>query len=122
MDRKMLEKQVEKGEAKQEKFLCLKGGTGKVIIYRDNVSHPDHEVYDSGAILLEKGASIGTHEHYNDSEIWIVISGCVEVNGKVMEEGQCFICNKGETHSCINLADGDSILGFAKKKKAVYDE
>lgn len=118
----MLEKQVEKGEVKRKTHFCLEGGIGRVTIYTDEIiKHPDTEVESSGAILLEEGSSIGSHVHKNDSEIWIVIEGRVEVNGSVLEAGNISICNKGEKHSCVNLYDGDSILGFAKKNKAVYE-
>lgn len=122
MDRKMLEKQVKKGEVKRETHFCLKGGTGRVTIYTDEIiKHPDTEVESSGAILLEEGSSIGSHVHKNDSEIWIVIEGRVEVNGVILKPGQVSVCDQGESHYCKNLADGDSILGFAKKNKAVYE-
>lgn len=122
MNKKMLEKKVQERKAKRETHLNLKGGIGRVTIYTDEIiKHPDPEVKSSGAILLEEGASIGTHEHCNNSEIWVVIEGRVEVNENILEAGQTCICNQNETHYCKNLAKGDSILGFAKKNKAVYD-
>ena len=63
---------------------------------------------------LEKGSSIGLHQHNNTSEIIYVISGSavVHCNGdtRLITQGECHYCKDGSSHSITNPFDDDFIF------------
>lgn len=94
---------------------CLKGGIGKCMVYTDTVLSKK-EGYDSGNIVMRRGATIGEHAHPEDEETYTVIAGKVRSGSKVYYPGDTMTCRKGDSHSCVNLADGESVLRFVKRK------
>lgn len=111
-----LEKMALEGRISKRVELNLKGGLGVCAVYTDIVKHPDSRVTVAGKIVMGEGATIGMHPHDNDSETYTVLSGRVMSNGVVYGPGNTMVCQKGESHDCVNLADGESILRFVKRK------
>lgn len=112
-----LEKMVTEGKILKEEHENLKGGYGKVTIYKDLRPYPIENVYETGWIILSPESSIGNHQHVTDAETYTVLSGKVESNGKILipeEESKCKI---GGSHDCINLSQNESIVRFVKRKK-----
>lgn len=97
-------------------MVALKGGKGKCIIYTDKCTHPDPRVYEAGKILMRQGASIGEHTHEDDWEEYTVLAGMVTSDQKVYFPGDTMVCQKGGSHSVENIADGESVLRFVKRK------
>lgn len=73
-------------------------------------------------IALEKGASIGEHDHTNDFEVYYILSGkgLVNDNGEevVVEAGDVIYTADGAKHSIENI--GDDVLDFLAV--VLYDE
>ena len=111
-----LEKMALEGRIFRQVKPNLKGGLGVCVVYTDRVKHPDSRVTDAGKVLMGDGATIAMHPHDNDSETYTVLSGRVMSNGVVYGPGDTMVCKKGEMHDCINLADGESVLQFVKRK------
>lgn len=113
---KRLEQMASEGKLLKRCEDGLKGGVGKCVVYTDIIAHPDQRVSDSGKIVLERGATIGEHAHVDDWEEYTVLSGVVRSGGKDYFPGETMVCYKGESHSCANLFDGESVLRFVKRK------
>lgn len=111
-----LEKMALKGRILKKVEPNLKGGRGVCTVYTDLTKHPDQRVTVAGKIVMGYRATIGRHRHDDDSETYTVLSGMVESNGEWYGPGETMVCNKGETHDCINQAEGESILRFVKRK------
>ncbi len=107
---------VLKGKLRREEEKPLKGGIGKCTVFTDKFKHPDSRVCASGKIVMNRFSSIGQHEHTEDWEEYTVLAGKVSSGGKVYLPGQTMVCKKGESHSCLNVADGESVLRFVKRK------
>lgn len=107
---------VLKGKLQREDVNNLKGGLGMCIVYTDKVQHPDSRVYASGKTVLKRFSSIGQHAHEDDWEEWTVLAGKVMSGNKIYLPGQTMVCKKGESHSCLNVADGESVIRFVKRK------
>lgn len=114
--KEMLEKHLKEGKVERTEVIGLKGGEGRVDIYKDKAKHKDSRIWESGNLLLSRGAIIGMHTHDDDSETLTILDGKVEINGKEYMPGEVFYCNRGEYHDCKNLADSESIVGFVKRK------
>jgi quercetin dioxygenase-like cupin family protein len=58
---------------------------------------------------LEKGCSVGRHEHKGETEIYYVISGegILNDNGTIrpFKKGDCNVCGNGDFHSVSNEND-----------------
>lgn len=113
ISRELLDSLVTQNLVGKRAFKDLKGGSGLVYIYKD-IKPNDIRAYESGNIVLEKGSSIGAHKHIRDSEIYHILVGMVEINGRKYYPGESAICAPGELHDAINLHDGDSIIEFSK--------
>ena len=111
-----LEKMASEGRISKKVQPNLKGGLGVCAVYTDLVKHPDSRVTVAGKIVMGYGATIGMHPHENDSETYTVLSGLVMSNRVVYGPGDTMVCNKGEAHDCMNLAFGESVLRFVKRK------
>lgn len=114
----MLERKVSSGDFSRSEHQNLHGGKGKCIIYTSvalSKKDIDSKIYESGVICLEKGASIGEHFHYKDSETYHILTGEIEYNGKTYRAGDIVVCEKDTSHYCINLADGETKLRYDKK-------
>lgn len=74
-------------------------------------------IHDSGKIIhckIQKGGSIGIHQHQTSDDINYVLSGKDKAICDGIEEdlnaGCCHICKKGSEHSIINTGDNDISL------------
>ena len=112
-NRETLEMRASQGLVVKENIFSLRGGNGCSHIYKD-LKPNDPRSYETGCIVLEKGASIGMHRHDRDSETYTVLVGAVEICGKLYYAGSSVTCFEGESHNAINRNDGDSILDFSK--------
>lgn len=96
-------------------FNDLHGGTGLTVI-RKHVTEGVIARLDMFAnVVLEPGASIGYHQHLDESEIYHIISGEAEFTDsdksvKQVTAGDCCVIEKGESHGIKNT--GDSFLEF----------
>ena len=115
---KVLDYLVDKGVSERQEYSNLKGGKGKAIIYKDKRidNGDDPTVYETGVIVLEKGASIGVHQHINDSETYLVMSGKIKSMGTIYNEDEECFCDKGGEHDCENAGDGEAIINFVKRR------
>lgn len=111
-----LEKMALEGRISKKVQPNLKGGLGVCAVYTDMAKHPDSRVTVAGKIVMGDGATIGLHSHHDDSETYTVLAGEVESNGRAYGPGETMVCNKGESHNCINRAKGESVLRFVKRK------
>lgn len=107
---------VLKGKLRREEVEHLKGGLGKCTVFTDKVKHPDSRVYSSGKIVMNRFSSIGYHKHEDDWEEYTVLAGKVQCGSRLYFPGETMVCKKGESHSCLNAADGESVLRFVKRK------
>ncbi|MDS9471506.1 cupin domain-containing protein [Sporosarcina pasteurii] len=94
-----------------ETYHCLHGGNGKVLVERNITREDGIQGLDMLArVSVEVGASIGYHQHVEDSEGYFIVEGegVFIDNGKVEKEvvkgDFCFIC-KGQGHGIINTGD-----------------
>lgn len=110
-----LNRGVKEGGLRRRFVFRLKDGCGTCTIYTDRSKHPDPDVYESGNIRMERDASIDMHAHEKDSEEYTVLAGKVICNGVEYGPGETMTCKKGETHSCRNIARGESVLRFVKR-------
>ena len=113
--KEVLERQVEEGKMERTEVTGLKGGKGKVIIYKNNEKYTDTRIGDSGYLLLFPGTIIGNHTHDNDSETLIVRVGKVEINGSEYITDEIFYCDQGQAHDCKNLTNDEVIVEFVKR-------
>lgn len=97
-------------DMQSEKRDNMRGGNGFVnlfhIVSKENL--PANTRLFS-LVTLEKGCSIGKHEHMGESEIYYILSGEGETddNGTVRHiiKGDCTICKSGEYHAISNTGD-----------------
>lgn len=109
----ILEKLLLSGALKEKESVHnLKGGKGKITIYKDAINI---NATESGYILLEPGSNIGFHYHYKNSEIYRCMFGAFESNGSVYSAGQTSCCSLHEGHDCKNIADNITIIRYFKK-------
>lgn len=112
----VLDEMAENGQFVKESAQNLKGGVGRCYVYKETKQFTDKRITTAGNIVMEYGSTIGMHEHLTDSEIYTVIIGWVCSNDKIYGPGETMVCNKGESHDCMNLNDGESILRFVKRE------
>ncbi len=91
------------------------GGDGTVTFYDWLLPEeaPGHgRVFSK--LVIPPGASIGYHEHSNEFEAYIVISGeaVVDDNGTevILHEGDMHLCKEGDGHETRNESDRDLVL------------
>jgi len=85
----------------------MRGGEGNVKIAKIvEKPHYDGNSRLIATIHLEPGASIGTHVHEGEEEIFYVLSGEALYNDNgtdvVMHEGDSCVCRNGESHGLKN--------------------
>lgn len=107
---------VLEGKLQRKDVENLKDGLGRCTVFTDTVEHQDPRVYASGKIVMNRFSSIGQHEHTDDWEEYTVLAGKVMSGNEIYLPGQTMTCKKGESHSCLNVADGESVLRFVKRK------
>ncbi|MBT3191224.1 MAG: cupin domain-containing protein [Verrucomicrobia bacterium] len=95
--------------------LCpnMRGGTGTVTI--EKMFLPEEMTANSrlcARLTLPPGASIGSHQHLKEDEVYVITQGC-----GILDDGQCetlvsvgdaVLTGNGESHSIRN--DGDAPL------------
>ncbi|MGI6175567.1 MAG: cupin domain-containing protein [Christensenellales bacterium] len=68
----------------------------------------------ASVITLEKGASIGTHDHVGESEFYYILSGRGETveNGRTIPllPGDVTLTGKGNAHDISNTGDEELVL------------
>jgi len=89
----------------------LRGGTGNAhvtALFTDEERPAPYRMFSR--VLLEKGATIGYHQHETDCEIYYVISGTgiVSDNGTEIQVGPGDVVrtSNGEGHSVLALSEG----------------
>lgn len=90
----------------------LRGGDGAVTFHEFLSAQ---EAYGTGRLfsrsVLPGGASIGTHSHDGEFEVYYVLSGVADVvdDGKScqLHAGDMHICPSGHSHSLKNNGDED---------------
>lgn len=103
--------------AENGQFVKESVSNGMLRIYKETKQFTDKSVTTAGNIaMMDYATSIEMNGHWTDSETYTVIVGIVLYNGKVYGPGDSIICNKGEAHDCMNLAYGESVLRFVKRK------
>lgn len=90
---------------------------GKVlkINYDGNI---DNDGYERGYLVLPYGSSIKEHTHTDSIEQYMIISGCLTINGENVLINECFI---GDTHSIDTVLDL-TIIRTIKISKELYEE
>jgi mannose-6-phosphate isomerase-like protein (cupin superfamily) len=96
-------------------FERLHGGVGHTTIYKHFVEGDVGRMKMVANVKLERGASIGYHQHTKDSEIYHIINGTAEFidhdkSVAIVSVGDCCVIEKGQSHGIINI--GDDILEF----------
>ena len=99
-------------ERVQSERIEMKGGAGSALL-REIVSKS--EMYDKcrlfTTITLKENCGIGYHQHENESEIFVVISGQAIYNDngneQVVKVGDVMVCASGEGHSIRNEEKDD---------------
>lgn len=91
-----------------ETYHNLHGGKGKVVVERNITREDEIQGLDMlASVFVDVGASIGYHEHIEDSEGYFIIEGegIFIDDGKIekaVEKGDfCFI-HKGQGHGMMN--------------------
>ncbi len=60
-------------------------------------------------VTLQKGCSIGRHDHQNETEVYYVLEGegVLDDNGKQtkIQSGECTLCGPGQYHAISNQKD-----------------
>ena len=90
----------------------LRGGEG-VVTFHEFLAK--EESYGAGRLfsrsVLPAGASIGTHTHEGEYEVYYVLSGTAEIddNGTIMnlKAGDTHLCPSGQSHSLKNPGTED---------------
>lgn len=97
----------------------MRGGEGnmlnRVVIDYGKPLAANSLFIGSGINALEPGASIGVHQHVEDEELYVIISGegeYIDNAGKhhPMKPGDISFCLKGESHGLVNT--GSDLLVF----------
>lgn len=89
----------------------LYGGTGTTKIYKHITENKIERMKMFANVTLEAGASIGYHQHTDDSEIYHIISGSglftdADESEKPVTPGDCCVIEKGQSHGIENTGDG----------------
>lgn len=96
----------------------MRGGNGTVTIqnWMEQADLPPH-VRMISTIVLPVGASIGTHVHEGEAEMFCILSGAGEYNdngsNKPVKQGDVLVCYSGETHGISNTGNSDLVVTAA---------
>lgn len=107
----------------KDKLIVLdkdKAGGGKGVLYgkyaftRD-MPPKDHAVKEIGWLTLKPGDAVGYHEHVNNEDVYVIVSGTglfKDVDGKEtqVKAGDVTICRKGQKHGVTNNGDVDLVM------------
>ena len=103
----------------------MRGGEGnmlnRVVIDYGKPLAKTSPFIGSGINALEPGASIGVHQHVEDEELYVIISGegdYIDNDGKrhAMKPGDIAFCLKGESHGLVNTGSDLLVFGAAIAK------
>lgn len=90
----------------------MRGGTGSVTVR--HMFTPDEfgaKVRLAARLLIPPGASIGTHQHTGEDEIYIVLKGTGSLDdGKTVTpvaQGDAILTGRGESHAIANTGATD---------------
>lgn len=95
-----------------KKIEGLRGGQGKISLIE---ILSNEELKNEGKLFarltLEKGASIGVHQHINDFEVYYILKGTGSVEEEnetyIVSEGDVVYTSHGEQHSLTNIGDSE---------------
>lgn len=98
-----------------EHFTDLHGGSGNVAISRHLGPHDVGGLDLFAKVVLEKGGSIGYHQHLEDSEGYYILSGqadFIDAGGEYRPVGPHDLCliTKGESHGIVNTGGSDLVF------------
>ncbi len=101
---------INEKDMQTEKRGNMRGGEGSVdFLHIVSKEHLPAKTRLFSLITLEKGCSIGKHEHNGESEIYYVLSGEGEINDngtiRRFAKGDCAVCNSGKYHAVSNSND-----------------
>lgn len=90
----------------------MRGGTGSVTV--QHFFKPEEITARSrlcARLLIPPGASIGTHQHEGEDEVYIILKGeglLDDGHAKtVVRAGDAILTGKGESHAIANTGTGD---------------
>lgn len=90
----------------------MRGGNGIITLYKAKEKTSNVKILMKA--IIPKGASIGYHQHLDDSEIIYILDGVATIidNDKTfnVEKNNLHICFKNNFHSVINNADEDLVV------------
>ena len=94
-----------------EHFTDLHGGSGSVAISRHLDVHDVNGLDLFAKVVVEKGGSIGYHQHLEDSEGYYILSGAAEFidadgTHKSVVPGDLCLITKGQSHGIVNIGEG----------------
>ena len=97
---------IKRNEMKAEVKEKLRGGEGKTTILQLVDCEKEKNIRLLAEVTLEPGASIGKHNHENETEYYLILSGSglVDDNGKDTEvkAGDAVVTGNGAFHSIAN--------------------
>jgi len=93
----------------------MRGGTGKITVrHHFKPEETTARTRLCAELLLPPGTSIGSHEHTDEDEVYIIQKGRAQMTdgGKeiIAEAGDAILTGKGASHSIKNIGDGDLIV------------
>ena len=94
-----------------EQYTDLHGGRGNVTISKHLGAHDVNGLDLFAKVVVEKGGSIGYHEHLEDSEGYYILSGAadfIDADGthKPIVPGDLCLITKGQSHGIVNTGEG----------------
>lgn len=102
----MIRKEVEMKSVIKEQ---MRGGSGQVVVKSLMEEGMIKHCRLLAELTIEKGCSIGTHDHVNETEYYWITQGkgiVTEANGeKVVEKGDIVITGGGASHAIRNDED-----------------
>ena len=99
-------------EMEAEVRTAMRGGTGNVTIRH---MFKKEEITAKSRLCawltLPPGASIGTHQHLQEDELFVIVKGRGELDDgtskTVVTAGDAILTGKGESHAIANAGDTD---------------
>ncbi|MDR2479006.1 MAG: cupin domain-containing protein [Treponema sp.] len=98
---------IKRGEMKTEAREKMRGGEGSVaFVHLVNDYEKEKNLKMMAELTLQPGSSIGKHNHENETEYYIILSGSGLVNDNGTEvqvkPGDSIITGNGDFHSIAN--------------------
>lgn len=101
-------------EMQKEQRANMRGGNGTVALTALLGDNLPKNCRLASLITLQKGTSIGAHQHMGESEIFYILSGSVIYNDNgqevILNKGDACVAHSGESHSVCGNSDDPAIL------------